>query len=269
MKKITFLFIFCMLCILSSSAADNIYVYRNDGRFNAFFSEEVDSMRFSNIGIDGINYDKSVTQEIYTPDSIYRIPLSVIDSISVYQPKTLYKPDVRVITDDYLPFISSSNNLSIEFLSSLPEEYKPKEDEILVRFDSNEIFPDGFAGRVKTITTGDHINVACDSVGFLDIYDQLITIGEFTLEKDPLDNDNLKAVTRSSENETGELPLDLEIPISLGAENLHVEGKCNIGLRIRLTAKITPLTQFIELRIKDHESISWMCGNYPPIVKAQ
>ncbi len=248
-----------MLCILSSSAADNIYVYRNDGRFNAFFSEEVDSMRFSNIGIDGINYDKSVTQEIYTPDSIYRIPLSVIDSISVYQPKTLYKPDVRVITDDYLPFISSSNNLSIEFLSSLPEEYKPKEDEILVRFDSNEIFPDGFAGRVKTITTGDHINVACDSVGFLDIYDQLITIGEFTLEKDPLDNDNLKAVTRSSENETGELPLDLEIPISLGAENLHVEGKCNIGLRIRLTAKITPLTQFIELRIKDHESISWMC----------
>lgn len=70
---------------LSSKAqtiGEAFYIYRNDGKFNAFFRDEVDSVAYSNYDTDSLYYDEVVTQLVYTPDSIYQIPLAAIDSVN-------------------------------------------------------------------------------------------------------------------------------------------------------------------------------------------
>lgn len=60
---------------------DAMFVYRNDGASNAFLKSDVDSMVCSQIDLNNLMHSDYVVQEIWTADSIYRIPLAVIDSI--------------------------------------------------------------------------------------------------------------------------------------------------------------------------------------------
>ena len=60
---------------------DAMFVYRNDGSINAFLKSDIDSMVCSQIDLDSLMHSDYVVQEIWTADSIYRIPLAVIDSI--------------------------------------------------------------------------------------------------------------------------------------------------------------------------------------------
>ena len=74
------------------------YVYHNDGQFNALFFSEVDSIIYSKIDTFGIEQEDYVVQEIYTTDSLYRIPLSEIDSISFFSPDPL-----KSISEAFVP----------------------------------------------------------------------------------------------------------------------------------------------------------------------
>lgn len=66
---------------------DAMFVYRNDWaikpflKSNAFLKSDVDSMACSQIDLDSLMHSDYVVQEIWTADSVYRIPLAVIDSI--------------------------------------------------------------------------------------------------------------------------------------------------------------------------------------------
>ena len=71
------------------------FIYRNDGDFDGFFYDRVLRMNFSKIGIDSVEYDYYVVQEIETPDSIYRIPLAAIDSIGFQQPEIRFSPKLK------------------------------------------------------------------------------------------------------------------------------------------------------------------------------
>ena len=76
-----------LLCICSSylvGAQEAIYVYRNDGQFHAFFNDEIDSIAYSNVDTLGNYHENIVVQEIHALDSIYRIPISAIDSVSLH-----------------------------------------------------------------------------------------------------------------------------------------------------------------------------------------
>lgn len=75
------------------------YIYRNDGDFNGFFYDEVLDMRYSKIGLDSVEYDSYVVQEVETADSIYRIPLCAIDSIGFVQPPIVLNPDIKYMDD--------------------------------------------------------------------------------------------------------------------------------------------------------------------------
>lgn len=60
---------------------DAMFVYRNDGAINAFLKSDVDSMVCSQLDLDSLMHSDYVVQEIWAADSVYRIPLAVIDSI--------------------------------------------------------------------------------------------------------------------------------------------------------------------------------------------
>ena len=254
MKKL--LIILTLLSFLYAFPSDKIYVYRNDGLFNAFFSAEIDSIKFSNIGVDGNEYSNAVTQEFFTNDSIYRIPLNVIDSISVYQPETIYKPNVRIITPEYYPYINSCKDMTIDFKNNIPASLEPKLNDILVSFEDNDVFKGGFCGQVVKLNKNTSLVAECDSVGFLEIYDQLISLDEYTIEPSESYNAKYKIISRSFEAQKGEIPLNIEIPITLGSDNVNVSGAFKIGFRFKVITNITPSTQYIEFGVIDRESFT-------------
>ncbi len=94
---------------------DAFYIYRNDGQFNAFFRDEVDSIHYSCYDLDSTFCNGYVTQVVYTSDSTYRIPLAAIDSVGFVTPETKYQPDVKVIEGDIRSYVLSSDSLTVFF----------------------------------------------------------------------------------------------------------------------------------------------------------
>ena len=69
---------------------DALYIYRNDGMFNAFFYSEIDSITTSRSDEFGNVYDDYKSQIVWTQDSVYWIPLEAIDSVSLCKPQNKY-----------------------------------------------------------------------------------------------------------------------------------------------------------------------------------
>lgn len=134
-------FLILLLALLSCQFAsaqeieysDAFYIYRNDGEFNGIFFDKVKEMRFSKLDIDSVEHETYVVQEIVTPDSIYRIPLSAIDSIGYQQPEARLNPKV-IRTDErgLDPYIVYNDNMSITFSLDTPSDLLPKVGDVLL-----------------------------------------------------------------------------------------------------------------------------------------
>lgn len=148
------------------------YIYRNDDHFNGFADCEIDSITFSRFDADSIEHIDYVTQVIYTHDSIYRIPLAVIDSVKCEQPPVELQKDVTVLTEEHLGFLVRADSTSILFRSDIPHSLLPKRGNVVVAMSANpeQFIP--FAGRVlRTVYTADGVLVTCDpEVQLTDIF---------------------------------------------------------------------------------------------------
>jgi hypothetical protein len=172
MKK--FLLSLILAAVTFSGFAQNIgeafYVYRNDGEFNAFFRDEVQSIEYSYEDADGKTYDEIITQVITTADSVYKIPLSVIDSVAFVQPGTIYKEGVKELSGNILDYIVSVEGSSIFLRSDTPSDLIPLEGEKLVQLYYSETFPDGFSGKIISVKPGSlYIEINCESVPIEDV----------------------------------------------------------------------------------------------------
>lgn len=166
-----------LLAVILDTQAQNVgeafYIYRNDGEINGFLRNEVDSISFSNYDADSVYYNDMVTQLVYTPDSLYCIPLAAIDSVSFVQPETVYKPGVINLSDKLMPYVIKCDSLTITFSSSTPFELFPKVGDKLVTLEMNEMFPAGFAGEV--INVRDY-QVECRLVSLEKIFETLYSV---------------------------------------------------------------------------------------------
>lgn len=232
-------------------AQDALYVYRNDGQFNAFFYSEIDSIRYSNIDCDSIEQQDVVVQEIWTQDSIYRIPVAIIDSVSFVKPQTKYQPNVVHVDDRYVPYITSVDGMTIEFSQDLPNVLKPKTNDILLHEAFDDLFPEGFVGQVKSFDGGVAL---CDSVGLFDVYEELTCLGDYVLTEGT-GNTRHRLIPRKI---AGEIPFSINVPISHDFGNASLQGELSFGFRIRLVTRIqrnSPI--YIELQLKDEEIANW------------
>jgi len=78
----------CVIALIAATqslyAWDYLTVYRNDGEEPlVLFLADIDSMVCSKIGTDSLLYADWQVQEIWAPDTTYRIPLASIDSIKI------------------------------------------------------------------------------------------------------------------------------------------------------------------------------------------
>ena len=115
MKKVIFTLLMVISAVagMSQTIGEAFYIYRNDGMINTFFRSEIDSIAYSYYDADSLLYDEIVSQVVYTPDSIYQIPLAVIDSVGFVTPKTEYQPDVISLEGAIRDYVIGSDSLTI------------------------------------------------------------------------------------------------------------------------------------------------------------
>ena len=148
-----------------------LFTYRNDGGFNAFLNIDVDSVTYSNTDLDGVIHPNAVVQQVWTPDSLYRIPLAAIDSIGFKAPPTEYKPNVVIIDERHMPYIIDADDLSITFKSNVPTDMVPVLGQIMYSDLTEDPFYMGFAGRVIGIERRNgQVKYLCDPVSPDEVY---------------------------------------------------------------------------------------------------
>lgn len=183
-----------MLTAQTALAQDAFYIYRNDGEFNGFFYDDVVSMQYSKIGLDSVEHDEYVVQEVALADTVYRIPLCAIDSIGFQQPEVKFNPRMKDMDElglaAYMSDFSTYQDRSVFFRLSpeTPAHLVPAVGDVLVNFtdpalryeeQTAEEFS-GLACKVKSIYHYDASSqwtIFCDPVDDLsDIFVQLISV---------------------------------------------------------------------------------------------
>lgn len=186
MKKLHLIILLVSVAMssLAQTVGEAFYIYRNDGEFNAFFRDEVDSIAYSNYDTDSIYFDEAVMQVVYTQDSIYRIPLAAIDSVGFVQPETILQPNVvKMAQKGLIDYLRSVDGMSLLFDKSMPQELMPKVGEVLLYTDfDNPLLNEGFVGKVlQSRKEKDVILVECDSIyDLFDVFEQLISVEKIT-----------------------------------------------------------------------------------------
>ncbi len=232
----------------NQTISDAIFIYRNDDDFNAFFREEVDSIR----------YDEVMTQVIYTPDSIYRMSLPVIDSISFVQPEVILSNKViQMDKTGLMDYLIDVDGMTLFFDSNTPKSLRPSKGDILICTDFDSWFfteTEGFIGKIKQIrnANGELIIDCVDVEDLSEIFEQLITI-EKIVDDDEANMSNIMRVKRgewiSSRN-----PISMDL--GFHADDYSLSGKLDGTYIATVTFNLTHKKQLISLRL-DHD---WQYG---------
>lgn len=203
------LIILALISAMTVSHAENaIYIYRNDGQFNAFLDRNIDSVVYSCEDTAGVIHPTPVTQLVYTPDSLYRIPLSAIDSVALTnRPAPELKSDVYHLTSEHLPYLTSVDRLTLTFAASTPQSLLPGKGTVVVSDVFDAPLQGGFAGRVVQVAlTASGIIIECEEVAITDVYERLICVGSVQSESTS-DSTQVRAYS------SGSVPFELN-PIS-------------------------------------------------------
>jgi len=156
-----------------------LYVHRNDRTTDAVFFSDLDSIVYSPLDIDSVRHENMVTAEFWTPDSVIRIPVSAIDSISFQPLPTIYKPGVVRICDKLIDYVSEADSNKLILNPSIPSDLIPPVGQKLVCIDGCPRIPYGFAGEVTNVERSEKaVTLTCEILGPLDVMDQ------FTLSYD-------------------------------------------------------------------------------------
>ena len=237
---------------LQLQAQDAFYIYRNDGHFNAFFNETVDSIVYSQVGVDGTLYKEFVVQEVYTADSLYRIPLASIDSVSFVAPEVVLNADVQRAETVMATHLQQVNGMTLTFSNAIPEEQKPQVGQILLNLDhSNPMIGDGFAGRVTSVrVSGSDLIVECDSVSMSDIFDQFIGVEEVAGDGSGRSRSSMKRIEGNDEAQLFDFDISLQYEF-LKTERLTaaLDGHIGGGANLKAVWKFTRREQFLEMTL--------------------
>ena len=274
MKRYTLYILTALLTIVgiqsvkAQAVQDALYIFRNDGGFNAFFFADIDRFEYSNIDTLGIAHDDMVVQEIYALDTLYRIPISAIDSIAFVTPETVYKKDVAHTSEsDLWNYVVSSDSMSTLVLAAnTPSSMIPKTGDKLVTINPSKALPAGFVGKVNSVANhAGGITVKCDLIELPDVFDQYVAKSN-TLVVDEASARGLltRAPSETPENSNVEWPFDHtfdflslggvaqfgQILVSGKVAKLRVHGKLNLWSRFFYMVDLSGSYKEFALRVE-------------------
>ena len=249
MRRSILTFVLCTLCLCSFSQ-EAFYIYRNDGDFNGFFYDEVVEMRYSKLALDSVEYEQYVTYEVELADTVYRIPLTAIDSIGFQQPEIIINPDVRHM--DLLgmtPYVTARDSQTLTFSTDLPANLMPQVGNVLYGMEG--IFEElNFGGRVTSVRNdGSGIIVETNQLTKMsDIFIQFIGIEEVGYSEDNPQQLSYRAAGMNKIKQDGghysanlfdintalHLPLLPDRPVN-GSLDLNIGFKCKMAMMYQIT----------------------------------
>ena len=172
--------VLALLPLSISAQEPAMYIYRTNGAVNGFLMSQVDSLSHSNIGLDSVEYDVPVVQQIWTKDGLYQVAISEIDSIGYYTPDPVFKSGLFIIDEKNVGQVADVDfkTMTISFSGNTPEGELPQNGQVIFCDLEDEPFPMGFSGRVTNIRNegGKHI-YECEVAGPEDVYDRLLLVG--------------------------------------------------------------------------------------------
>lgn len=217
MKK-TLLILTLLFSVVAGAMAQNdaMYVYRNDGEFNAFLKSDVDSMRYSHLDADSVFHDDWQMQEFFTADSVYRIPLAAIDSVSFVTPSMEYKSDVKLVEDNLLKYLIAHTDKTLTFSLNVPTGLLPSVGDVVVYDKYEEPIPEGFYGRyVSRKSTSDGIECLFEEVGLEEIYNHLVVVGQVGSYNEDDNENSQRRIFTVGNNKRVCLPLKVPLSVSI------------------------------------------------------
>lgn len=230
MKRRLLFFLLAMACPFVSVSAQTyeaVYVYMNDGGLNAFLKSDLDSIRFSTCDVDGMEHATWQTQEFYTADSIYRIPISKIDSVRMVTPEPVLAQGVSLGRDSWLKYVKTYTEQTIILNADIPAELIPEVGQVLLAYPNEEPIKEGFSGRVKSVTTtASGIICSCEEVGISDLYERILIVGKAESENTEATENQSRGQKRdfaTGKNEKVYIPSHLAGTLKVG-DNLSVEA---------------------------------------------
>lgn len=175
MRRVLLYILLLASSVAGISAQEAIYVYRNDGGFDAFLREDIDSITYSRLGADSLYHADWQMQLVYTPDSVYRIPLSAIDSVSFVKPEPVLSTDVFLLTADHDPYLENADTLSFVLKAGTPASMRPSRGNVVVSAYDCMSFPHGIMARVVSVSQVDgNFEYVCEKARIEDVYDRLV-----------------------------------------------------------------------------------------------
>lgn len=159
--------------LAAGSGSKTMYVHHTDGVDPIFFAE-IDSIRFSTVGLDSVSLPLPTVQEIWTPDSVYRYNIADIDSVTF----TTLPPiavdgaiDLGGELGDYIEEVQySDDELQIILSQQTPARLMPTEGSLLYKIEPNDKLPDGLAARVSYVYDN---TLYCEDVDLSEIFTRL------------------------------------------------------------------------------------------------
>lgn len=155
---------------------DALYIFRNDGQFNAFFYGDIQRICYSKIDTLGVEHDDFVVQEVWALDTVFRIPVDAIDSVSFVTPETKIKADVFCPDKSIADYIIGSDSVWwIRLAPNTPQELIPQMDQKLLIAEGSKYIPNGFGGKVAYVELqSEGWLIITEDVELPDIYDRLL-----------------------------------------------------------------------------------------------
>lgn len=262
MKRYTLYILVAILGMLNIQPAeaqqkqDALYVFRNDGKFNAFYYADIERIEYSKVDTLGKEQSDYVVQEIYALDSIFRIPISAIDSVLFVTPETKYKADVIRPDKTMTDYIVASDSVSWFRLSaSAPSSVIPKVGDKILIENSVKQLPYGFSGIVSKVSNGsDGTTIETDAPALEDLYDRLIVKGAAGSQASA--NARTRGVNAIDESLISTEPI--ELPTFSGSatamnlsgdlisftDNVKISIEGSLALSYSITPKITDFRAF-------------------------
>ena len=163
----------------AQAVQDALYIFRNDGGFEAFFYSDIDHIEYSKIDTLGVEQPDYVVQEIYALDSLWRIPISAIDSVAFVTPETKIKSDVFCPDKSIADYIVASDSIYwILLAKNTPSSLIPKKGDKLLIEQPSKFIPDGFGGLVTAVSEGSEgFKVMTEALQLTDVYERLVMKG--------------------------------------------------------------------------------------------
>lgn len=249
MKNQRTLLLYMLTLLLSAIAVpadaqqrqDALYIFRNDGQFNAFFYGDIQRICYSNIDTLGVAHDDFVVQEVWALDTVFRIPVSAIDSVSFVTPETKIKADVFCPDKSIADYIIDGDSVNwIRLAANTPTALVPKNGQKLLIEEGSKYIPDGLGGKViLSELDPEGWLIVTEGVPLTDIYERLFikaALGSAPAEArrfGVLDGTELSVVEEKPWN----LP-KLNGEISLTHSTALIPGNDNVSLSADLTGKI-------------------------------